>query len=252
MFDMSYERAAWLLNVSNTVLVIGAIFTLSATIGSIWASSVKSTFDEVRQNETELAVANATSASKAADARAADANLAAARANERSQVLERNTADLQRQAEEAKAEAARVNERIQKMQSIRKIKPEHADALKRVLTSPVFAAKPGIRIIVGCTPDSESGIYAQEFINLFLACGIRTNPNLGDPHPRPYVTHQPQQDGFDMIFAINPKDRDPPRPEFLAFYNTLFDLGHDLPLMVDENIEVNDSRLVILRRLQVA
>lgn len=252
MFDLSYHGASLLLNISGTVLVIGAVLTLSATIGSIWASAVKGKFDGIRQAETEVAVANATSASKTADARAAEANLAAAKANERSQVLERNTADLQRQAEEAKAEAAKVNERIQKMQSLRNIKPYHAQILRSVLTSPTFADKPGVRIIVSCTSDSESGIYAQEFINLFLQCGIRTNPNLGSPHPKPNIVHQPQQDDFDMIFAINPKDRDNHRKEFVLFHNTMADLNYKIPLMVDEDIEVNDSRLVILRRLQVA
>lgn len=251
MFNLSSEGADQLYTVANVAIAIGTAILLAATICSIWASSTKDKYAAIKQAQMDVLIAEANASSKKADARAADANLSAAKANERSNVLERDTAELQRQAEEARAETARVNERLRKLQEGRRLTPEQKQKLSDHFRLDIYSREPKVRIMVSASLDTESAIYAQDFIDLFLQCGIRTNPNFGLPHPRPDSFVQANDEPFDMVFSVSPQDHENIRQEFAGITNIFEDIGLTVALDVSENIEVNDSRLQILRKLKV-
>lgn len=246
IFDLSSEGADRLLGISNTMLVIGLIVALAATIGTIWASSVIGKYSNIRQAGTEVAVANASAASKAADARAAEATLAAAQANLRSASLEKDTAELRRQAEEAKAEAARVNERLHKMQEIRRLPVDKAASLSELLKSEVFQKEPKPKIRVMSVADPEASIYAMDFLNLFKLHGVWEQNDIDGDAPGLAIQYLPEKHNFGLkVRSFDPTEKD---IAFILLNNHMNNLGLNMSVSEDPTLPVNTACLAILRK----
>jgi hypothetical protein len=237
IFALSPEGADRLLGFSNTMLVIGLVVALAATIGTIWASSVIGHYSNIRQADTDAKVA-------AADARAAEATLAAAQANERSASLEKDTAELQRQAEEARAEAARVNERLHKLQEIRRLPADKAASLSELLRSEVFQKEPKPKIRVMSATDSEANIYAMDFLSLFKLHGISGQRYSDNDVPALGLQFSPQDYG--LSFLVNNYEN--PGIAFVRFSELMIELGLIMTLCEDPEQAVNTASLAILRK----
>lgn len=236
IFALSSEGADRLLGFSNTMLVLGLVVALAATIGTIWASSVIGNYSNIRQAETDEKVA-------AADARAAEAELAAARANERSASLENDTAELRRQAEEAKAEAARVNERLHKLQEIRRLPADKAASLSELLKSEVFQKEPKPKIRVMSVADQEANIYAMDFVSLFKLHGI-SGQRYSDNDLALGIQFSPQDYG--LSFLVNNYEN--PGIAFVRFSELMIELGLIMTLCEDPEQAVNTASLAIMRK----
>jgi hypothetical protein len=201
MFELSPEGADKLLGLSNYGLVLSAIILVFASVGSIWANSVLSRY-------TSVAIAEANSAAKTADARAeearlgaATANLEAAKASERAATLEKQTAEITKQAEEARAETAKVKERLQKMQEMRRLTKDKADTLSKIFRSEYYQSEPKLNLRIGSISDAEPTMLAMDFIQLLKACEVNCFPTPGGTHPIPFT--QIRQTNADMVLTRN-------------------------------------------------
>lgn len=249
IFDLTSEGADRLLGFSNIMLIIGLVVALAATIGTIWASAVIGNYSNIRQAGTEIAVANASAASKAADARAAEATLRAAEANERAAKLEKETAKLHKQAEEAKAEAAKVNERLQKIQQIRRLSKDQAEALTPLLKSGVFQSevKPNLR--VSSVGDAEAQMFAMDFLGLFKSCDINIHPTPQDTFPLDCIQTEPSSTGLTLcvksLYLLTPKN------PFWKLRALMSKIELTTSIEIDPNLQENEAILYILRKPKV-
>lgn len=239
IFALSSEGADRLLGFSNIMLVLGLVVALAATIGTIWASSVIGNYSNIRQAETDVKVA-------AADARAAEAKLAAARANERSASLENDTAELRRQAEEAKAEAARVNERLHKLQEIRRLPADKAASLSELLKSEAFQKEPKPKIRVLSVSDPEACIYAMDFLSLFNLHGVSGQLLHDNNLPGEAIQFLPGR--YELGLQLRNMDPNDSNTAFVQFENLMDDLGLTVSLGVNPELPVNTATFAIMRK----
>lgn len=101
----------------------------------------------------------------AADLEIAAARNAAAVANQR--------------AEEARTEAAKVNEHLHKSQEMRRLTKPQAEALKPLLKSPLFQTEPKPNLRVSTVSDAEAESFALELQKFFASCGVNVYPTIG-------------------------------------------------------------------------
>lgn len=249
IFDLTSEGADRLLGFSNIMLVIGLVVALAATIGTIWASAVIGNYSSIRQAETEVAVANASAASKVADARAADANERAAQANERAAVLEKETANLHKQAEEAKAEAAKVNERLQKIQQIRRLSKDQAEALTPLLKSDIFQSttKPNLR--VSSVADAEAHIFAMDLLSLFKSCNINIYPTPQGTFPLECIQTEASLTG--LILSVKNLYVLTPTNPFWKLRSLMSQINLTTTIETNSDLQENEAMIYVLRKPNV-
>lgn len=242
---MDLDTAGTLLTFSNLSLLIGAVLVAAGTFGSMTANSTIQKYDEIRQLETEVKIAEATEASSVADARAASANLKSAEANERAAKLENETSLLKKQAEEAKAEAAKVKERLQKMQTLRKLTIEQAQKISDLLKSDKFIIDPPVTLGIAAVADSEAQMFAMEFMNLLISCRV----NIGRT---PYggvndcIQLAECQDG--LLLSVNSAEITPEGQPFVHLANLLASMGLTTAVQEDPMLPKNEARLSVLRK----
>lgn len=246
IFDLSSEGADRLLGLSNIALVAGLVIALVATVGTIWASSVIGKYSAIRQAQTDLRIAEATDSSKQADARAAEANLAAARANERSNILEQNTAELKRQAEEAKAETARVNERIRKMQTIRRLSEKQKATLSEYLRSEEFKYEPRAEIRVFAVEDAEAKLYAMDFISLLKDGHVNYYPTPEGKFPN--EGYQLASVPYGVAFVVNSLELTHGNKRYVKLFEMLQTAGIDVGLQVNPSLKEYQATIDIHRK----
>lgn len=246
IFDLTSDGADRLLGFSNIMLVIGLIVALAATVGTIWASAVIGKYSNIRQAGTEVAVANASAASRAADARAAEATLRAAEANERAAKLENETINLKKQAEEAKAETAKVNERLQKMQEIRRLPKDKAAALTPLLKSDFFQKDPKPTLRVSAAADVEAQMYAMDFLDLFRSCGVYVYPTPQGTLPGECVQFEPSLTG--LTLSVKSLDVSPAMQPHARFQRLMHELGMETTLEIDPQLRENEAVLYVLKK----
>lgn len=227
---MDLDTAGTLLSASNLSLLVGAILVAVGTFGAIKANSAIQVHAEIRQLKTDVKIAEATEASSAADARAADANLKAAEANERAAKLENETSLLRKQAEEAKAETAKVNERLQKMQTLRRLTPDQTETLSSFLKSEQFKIGEGMTTFrVASVADSESQMYAMQFQNLFHSCGANVSPT---PYGGVNACNQIDQDAGGLILSVKSLDITPEVLPYVHFFNLMNSMGLEVQVQL--------------------
>lgn len=241
---MEIEAARTLLTVSNIALAVCAVIVALGTYGTFHANSIIEKYDENRQAQTDLKIAEASKASSLADARAADANLKSAEANERASKLENETSLLKKQAEEAKAETARVNERLQKMQTARSLRPEQADKISDFLKSDKFITSPPAIFRVASVGDSEAQIFASQFLEIFLSCGVDISRSWGVPLP----CHQTSDLEAGLLMSIPSMDIIPETQPFVHFSHLMDAIGLNMELSVDPMLRKNEAILNVLRK----
>lgn len=246
IFDLTSDGADRLLGFSNIMLVIGLIVALAATVGTIWASAVIGNYSNIRQAETEVAVANASSASRAADARAAEATLRAAEANERAAKLENETVNLHKQAEEAKAETAKVNERLKKMQEIRRLPKDKAEALAPLLKSDFFQNEPKPILRIASVADAEAQMYAMDFLTLFKSCRVNIYPTPQARYPNECVQLEPSLTG--LILSVQSLEPSIAMQPFARFQILMNQLGLETTTDIDPGLRENEAILSILKK----
>ena len=130
---------------------------------------------------------------------AAQATLEAALANEKAAALEKQTAELRKQAEEAKAETAKVNERIHKIQSVRRLSNDQASTLKEFFRSEKFRYLPAASLQIFSVPDSESQMYAMDFIQVLRESGVSFYPTPMGKFPNECVQTSPDEYGVALV-----------------------------------------------------
>lgn len=247
MWNLSSEAADTLFAASNISLLVGTVIVVLATGGTIWASSKREMYAEIRQSQNELNIAKASEASAIADARAAEANMKAAGANERAAKLENQTAELKRQAEEAKAETAKVKERIHKIQSARRLEKSQAEALSTLLRSDVFQTKPQPRLRVAAVPGGESKMYAIEFLDLFQACNVNCYPTSADLS----VYEIPQLMPCPVGLALTVKTLECVPPHVVQFHLKLLEIGLDHVMQVDPGLRSDEGFFTVMTKPEV-
>ncbi|MVW87872.1 hypothetical protein EI969_18305 [Pseudomonas sp. PB101] len=253
MFDLSSKTADQLLGWSNVGLVVGSILVLLATIGAMWATSVRDTYSEIRQSNNETAVVQASAASKAADARAeeakrgsAEATLKAAEANERAAQLEQQTAELKKQAEEAKAEAAKVNERLHKLQATRQLTKDQIDQLSSLLKSDLFRAEPPANVRIFSVADTESQLYALNFLNLMRTSNVNFCPTPNGCLPGECVQLNETDEG--VTFTVGSLETKPSTQRFVALHHLLLELNIPHLINVDPKLKDHEATITILQK----
>lgn len=250
MFELSPENADRLLGISNYGLILSALILVFASLGSFWANSVLSRY-------TNLAIAEANTSAKAADARAeearlnsAKANLEAAKASERAAILENQTAELTKQAEEAKAEAAKVNERIHKLQSVRRLSNDQASALKEFFSSDKFRYLPGASLQIFSVPDSESQMYAMDFIQVFRESGVNFYPTPMGKFPNECVQTAPDEYGVALV--INSLEIKKETQRWAHLSHVLPGIGIEVSVQLDPERKDHEAGLYILKKPMVS
>lgn len=242
---MDLHTAGTLLSASNLSLLVGAILVAVGTFGAIKANSAIQVHAEIRQLKTDVKIAEATEASSAADARAAEANLKSAEANERAAKLEKETSLLKKQAEEAKAETARVNERLQKIQAIRRLTKEQAQKISDLVTSDKFKIDPPVTLRVASVADSESQMFAMDFLNLLSSCRINVSPT---PYWAPNVHVQTRDSELGLLMHVKSTELAPERQPFVLFANLLESMGLETDIQVNTALREDEAILNVLRK----
>lgn len=171
MFDVSPEGANLWFDISNLVLLAGAVLVALGTYGTIKFSGIKEKFSDERisinEVETKRAVAesdkaNATLGTAQADIAKANAQIAAA--NERAAGLERDTA-------QARAE----QERLRAQLAWRRLTPNQSNQ--------IASAARGVQLatplnVVAPTGDVEAATYAMDIIAALKAGGIAVRGDI--------------------------------------------------------------------------
>jgi len=173
----------------------------------------------------------------------ANLNSAAAQSNERAAELEKQTAELKREAEAAKAEAAKANERILKMQQMRRLEKHQAEALVPLLKSELFQKEPKPALRIGAVADVEAQMYAMEFQRLFESCGVNIYPTDGGL-PNACVQVEPNQNG--MVLTV--KNLNNTMEAFSKFQQLMFSIGLPVNAEAEALRRDNEAVLHILRK----
>lgn len=242
---MEIEAAKTLLLVSNIALAVCAVIVALGTYGTFHANSIIEKYDDIRQAQTDLRIAEASKASSLADARAADANLKSAEANERSAKLENETSLLKKQAEEAKAETAKVNERLQKMQTLRSLKPAQAEKISDLLKSDIFQTTPPITLRVAAVADSEAQIFAMQLQSLFSSCRINISPV---PYGSTNKCTQIAESSDGLVLSLNSLEVTPAMQPFVHFERLMHSIGLEVGLHIDPFLRDGEAMLYVLRK----
>jgi|ERR1039458_276901 hypothetical protein len=178
-----------------------------------------------------------------ANERAGNANAEAGRANERAEV--------------ARASAAAANERIEKMRLLRTLTKSQTDTLAPFLKQNLQLTRPELYIPtvgVASVADTEAQMYAIQFINLFIACGVNIYPTKRTPEggslPREITQLVPSKYG--LMLAVGSKNGSDIRPgvyeSFVGLQKALQSIGLDVPLVNDDTMRFEDAQLNVLRK----
>ena len=154
MFDIPLDIANAIYNTANVILILGAVLVAVGTIAAIWTGGIRDRFadERISQNEAETfrAVADAASANKGA-----------ARANER-------TALLENEAEQARLET----ERLRQQMAWRRL---NEGQIRKIASGVAGLAIP--LQLTGIANDPESMLFASDIRRALLTAGIKTPIN---------------------------------------------------------------------------
>jgi hypothetical protein len=140
-------------------------------------------------------------------------------------------------------QATNAEGHILKMQTLRRLSKETADALVPLLKSKLFQTDPKPVLRVGSVADAEAQMYAMDFQRLFESCGVNIYPTNGGL-PNEIVQLEPNADG--LIMSVKSISR--PTEAHAQFQRLMHSLG--LPLRVEEVMALRDNEavLIVLRK----
>ncbi|MFL9863206.1 hypothetical protein PQR67_03350 [Paraburkholderia fungorum] len=145
--NISSGTADTLFNLSNIILVLGAVFVAVGTIGAIWTGTIREHYSDIRirNNETQTALAGAA---------AARANEGAARANEAAAAANLHAAEVEQQNIELR----------------RKFASRRIDADQHKVLVAELSKQPGV-FNIEVMGDPDSGMYAADILKTFTDAG---------------------------------------------------------------------------------
>jgi hypothetical protein len=152
-------------------------------------------------------------------------------------------AEANERAESAKAEAAKANERILKMQTLRRLSKEHAEALTPLLKSELFQKEPKPSLRIGAVKDAEAQMYAMDFQRLLESCAVNIYPTDGGA-PNEVIQLAPDPDGL----VLRVKSKTNPNQAFAHFQHLVHSLGIAIPVHEEPAFRENEAMLTILRK----
>jgi hypothetical protein len=140
MFDVSADGANFWFDISNVVLLVGAVLVALGTYGTIKFAGIKEKFSDERvaanEVETKRAIAESDSAKEGT-----------AKANER-------IAELSTQAEQLRKDTAEAQLALEKLKSPRSLSAEQQASISGLLES--FAGQQYSGMVAGSVPDARS------------------------------------------------------------------------------------------------
>jgi hypothetical protein len=148
---LSLPHANFAYNLSNVILIVGAVLALVGTVGAIWSGSIRERYADTRAQESEEKVANAL-------AEAAKAN-------------ESNTR-LQLKLEK---------ERKERLELQRKVAPRELAPAQRTKLSNLLNGQDWQTAEVIWHGEGESEAYAKEIAAVFEEAGIETKTHTLGP-----------------------------------------------------------------------
>jgi hypothetical protein len=166
-----------------------------------------------------------------ADARIASANERAERARAR--------------AEEARMEAAKITERLRRVQEIRRLTPGQTSALEYLFRSELFQSDPKPILRVSAVDDAEAQMYAMDFQRLFQACGVNIYPtNRGLPNE--CVQLGPHASG--LVLNVKSLATTVEARPYACFQRAMHAVGLEVTMQVDDSLRPNEGILCVLRK----
>ena len=155
----------------------------------------------------------------------------------------KESAQATERAEAAKAEAAKANERILKMQQLRRLGKDKAEALTPLLKSALFQSEPKPNLGIGAVKDAEAQMYAMDFQRLLESCGVNIYPTEGGL-PNEVVQLEPNPDGL-LLRVKNIKNA----PQAVVrFQRLVHSLGINIPVVEDPSLQMHGAMLTVLRK----
>ena len=146
-------------------------------------------------------------------------------------------------AEAAKAEAAKANERILKMQKLRRLDKDKAEALTPLLKSDLFQKDPKPNLGIASVKDPEAQMYAMDFQRLLESCGVNIYPTENGL-PNEVVQLEPNADG--LMLRVRNKQNAP--QAIVQFQRLVHSLGINIPVAEDASLRDHAAVLTILRK----
>jgi len=228
MLNLSQDAANNMSLASNVMLIFGAILALIGTFGAFWSSNVLSDYADERDKINQRLIA--------------EANQKAAQANFKAAELEKDTSSIKLEAEKAKAESERLKLQLQKMQEIRKLTKQQAEAGASALRSGHFRGPNSLNVSVGSVADTESQMFAQDIMQMIIAGGVSYLPTPMGTLPREIVQTGPSDTGISL--TVSPNDNDVILQGAILLQNALHAAGLYMdvqknPNMLSRHIQIN-------------
>ncbi|RYE71833.1 MAG: hypothetical protein EOO81_04960 [Oxalobacteraceae bacterium] len=160
-------------------------------------------------------------------------------------------AEANARADEARAETAKTNERIQKMQEARRLTKDQIEALDRLFRSKVFQnpegkGVSGKKLRVSSVEDAEARMHAMEWQQLMKSCGVNMYPTTEGGFPSTCVQLSP--DAAPLTLTVKSGDVHDGMQHLAHFERTVLALGFDMKLEYDPALQPDEGVLHVMRK----
>lgn len=181
---LSKETATLIHGISNIALLLSLVVGAASTALIIWTGNVKESY-----LTKEVSEAN-TTAEKAREN--------AAFANKETEANKKKVEQLKLESTNAKADLLKTQERLKKMQEIRRISKDEADTLCSFFKSDNFINEPKLNLRIASVSDTESQMYAMELLSLLKSCDVNVYPTPGGNMPNEIIQLNPSKYGLNL------------------------------------------------------
>ncbi|MFA0392025.1 hypothetical protein AB4508_23450 [Vibrio splendidus] len=226
---LSKDTAAFLNGLANMALVGSLVIGAASTAIVIWTGSMKESYLTKELSEANL--------------KAETAKESAAVANAETTLNKARVEQLNLEANNAKIALAETQIRLAKMQELRRLSKDTIVQLCDHIKASELSTNREYNLRVSSVADSESQMYAMDFLSLFKSCGVNIYPTPGGVVPNEIIQLEASDTGLELVIGSNV-----PEQPFSDLVQIMERLGIEGGLRIDSSLPAKSAVLQVLRK----
>jgi hypothetical protein len=226
---LSKDTASFLNGIANLALLVSLVVGAASTAVVIWTGNIKESYLTQELSDAHLKA-------ETAKENAAVASVEAA-------INKKKVEQLNLEASIAKKELAETQIRLVKMQEMRRIPKDTADQLCEFIKLSKLSLEREYNLRIFSVADSESQMFAMDFLSLFKSCGVNIYPTPGGTVPNEIIQLEPNDTGLELVI-----NSDKPEQPFSELLLKMQSLGIQGSIRIDSSLDPKSARINILRK----